>query len=365
GIGTYIGKFLFLLLAAGLGAAIALFAAYQMGYLSSSANSGNNYVSEHMPGKSWDESVSVVSNIAEKVSPSVVGISNVGTVNSLFQGLQEVEMGTGSGVIFKEDGYIITNNHVIANANRLEVTLSDGRKLPAKLIGADARTDLAVIKVDAKNLSAAVLGDSDALKVGELAIAIGNPGGADFAGSTTVGFISGLNRLIQTPEGLQFRLIQTDAAINPGNSGGALVNSKGEVIGINSIKISANAFEGMGFAIPSNHVKRIVADLIQHHKVIRPALGVEMLYNVTPALAEANSLPVDYGVIVGVQPLGSAEKAGIQKYDIIIEVDGKKVEDSYDLQDIIFSKKIGDKVNVKVMREDKAMNFEVTLGELS
>ncbi|MDD2497806.1 MAG: trypsin-like peptidase domain-containing protein, partial [Desulfitobacteriaceae bacterium] len=223
--------------------------------------------------------------IAEQVGPAVVGISNLDVYSDFFRGEQEVEQGTGSGVIFDSAGYIVTNNHVVAGAAKLMVSLADGRQIPAEIVGTDARTDLAVIKIKADNLTVAKFGNSDDLRVGEIALAIGNPGGAEFARSVTQGIISGLNRLLVTEEGLQFRLIQTDAAINPGNSGGALVDIKGRVVGINSIKIARTGFEGMGFAIPSNTVQGIVSDLIKYKRVIRPALGVYMVRDVDKELA--------------------------------------------------------------------------------
>jgi len=308
----------------------------------------------------------VVVDVAEKVSPAVVCISNRDTYTDFFQGgTTEVEQGTGSGVIFSADGYIVTNNHVIEGASRLVVTLYDGRETDATVVGKDSRTDLAVLKInDTKDLVAAEFGDSDNLKVGEIAIAIGNPGGSRFARSLTQGRISGLNRLLETAEGLQFRLIQTDAAINPGNSGGALVNAKGQVIGINTIKISASGYEGMGFAIPSNEVETIVADLQEHGKVLRPALGVGIVRDITPELAKYNDLSVDYGVLIVPQDGGPAAQAGMEQYDIIIAVNDEKIESGSQLQQRIFSMKIGDKVTVTVQRGAKQLQLEVTLGEL-
>ncbi|MGI6711375.1 MAG: S1C family serine protease [Bacillota bacterium] len=302
--------------------------------------------------------------IAEQVGPAVVAISNRDIYTDFFQGKKEVEQGTGSGVIFDNRGYIVTNNHVVAGAQKLIVTLADGRQLPGDIVGTDARTDLAVVKINAENLTVARFGNSDDLRVGDLAVAIGNPGGAEFARSVTQGIISGLNRLLITEEGLQFKLIQTDAAINPGNSGGALVNAKGNVIGISSIKIARTGFEGMGFAIPSNIVQQIVADLIKYKRVIRPALGVYMIRDVDKELANYNDLGVDYGVLIDPQPMGPADKAGMQRYDIIVEINGEKITDRYDLQNIVFSKKVGDSISVTAVRDKKRVSFTVKLGEL-
>ncbi|MDD4751737.1 MAG: trypsin-like peptidase domain-containing protein [Desulfitobacteriaceae bacterium] len=302
--------------------------------------------------------------IAEQVGPAVVGISNLDVYSDFFRGEQEVEQGTGSGVIFDSAGYIVTNNHVVAGAAKLMVSLADGRQIPAEIVGTDARTDLAVIKIKADNLTVAKFGNSDDLRVGEIALAIGNPGGAEFARSVTQGIISGLNRLLVTEEGLQFRLIQTDAAINPGNSGGALVDIKGRVVGINSIKIARAGFEGMGFAIPSNTVQGIVSDLIKYKRVIRPALGVYMVRDVDKELAEYNDLGVDYGVLVDPQSGGPAARAGVQRYDIIVEVNGQKIEDRFALQNEIFSQKVGDEISVVVVRQKERINLTIELGEL-
>jgi serine protease Do len=372
-----IGIFLIMLVAAVVGGFLTLTGAYYLGYLNPD-NIRQEFVPPPFTGNNGDSggsgdkillspgNDSVVTAVAEKVSPSVVQISNFSSGNFFWQGEQEVEAGTGSGLIVDTEGYIITNNHVVSGATRLEVTLYDGETFAAEIIGTDARTDLAVIKISgAKNISPAAFGDSDALKVGQLVIAIGNPGGAKFANSVTVGYVSGLNRMIESSEGRQYSLIQTDAAINPGNSGGPLVNANGEVVGINSIKIASNAYEGMGFSIPANIVKSVMDDLIQYKKVIRPGLGVSLIYDVTPAFAEMNQLEVEYGVIVKPLPDSGALKAGIRDYDVITAVNGKKIEDRYVLQEEILSHAIGDKVTVTVYREGDFMDIEVELGELS
>lgn len=303
--------------------------------------------------------------VGEKVSPSVVFISNIiNTRSFLSASEQEVVSSTGSGVIYSEDGYIITNNHVVEGANKISVKLYDGTTYTAEVVGTDSRTDLAVIKIDAQGLTPATFGDSDDLVVGEMAVAIGNPGGESFANSLTQGVISGLNRLVQTEEGQQFELVQTDAAINPGNSGGALCNGDGEVIGINTIKISIEGYEGMGFAIPSNTVLEICQELIEHGQIARPALGVGIVADINEAIAYYNNLAVDYGVMIVPTAGGTAEEAGLQSYDIIIAIDGERIEDSGQLQEIIFAKNIGDEVTVTVQRGNETRDFTVTLGEL-
>ena len=340
-----------------------------VGQTTSSGNTtGNTATGSTLPQQTLSVNYDdVVVQVAEKVSPAIVCISNRDTYNDFFQGeTTEVEQGTGSGVIYSTDGYIVTNNHVIEGASRVVVTLYDGREVDATLVGRDARTDLAVLKIDdTEGLVAAEFGDSDSLKVGEMAIAIGNPGGSEFARSLTQGRISGLNRLLVTQEGLQFRLIQTDAAINPGNSGGALVNAAGQVIGINTIKISASDYEGMGFAIPINAAKEIIEELEQNGKVVRPALGVSIVRDITPDLAKYNNLAVDYGVLVAPSELGPAARAGIQAYDIIIAVNGEKIETGNQLQEAIFAMDVGDEVTVTVQRGNEQKDFKVTLGELS
>ncbi|ABZ83578.1 serine protease do, putative [Heliomicrobium modesticaldum Ice1] len=305
-----------------------------------------------------------VVQVARAVGPAVVGISNRVRVSQFFRGNRIEEQGTGSGVIFDGAGFIVTNHHVVAGAAELVVTLTDGRTAPATLVGSDPKTDLAVIKINLDNLPVAKFGDSSKLSVGELAIAIGNPGGKEFAGSVTQGIVSGLNRQLNTPEGYAFNLIQTDAAINPGNSGGALLNANGEVIGINSIKIAVQGFEGMGFAIPSNQVMQIVNELRAKGKVSRAALGVTLIMDVDKELAQKYNLIVDYGVVVKPSPGGPAQKAGMQNNDILIAINDKPVRNRMELQKELFAYKVGDTVNVTVVREDQKQTLSVTLGEL-
>lgn len=272
--------------------------------------------------------------------------------------------GKGSGFIVSKEGYILTNNHVVEDADKIKVTLLDGRTFDAKKVGQDPTFDLAVIQIKAKDLPVLPLGDSGATEVGEQVVAIGNPHG--FENTVTAGIISAKNRTLQAP-GINFQgFLQTDAAINPGNSGGALVNRNGEIIGINSNKLANSNYEGMGFAIPSNTVKEVVEQLIQYQKVIRPALNVTFYYNVTPTFAELNNLSVDYGVVVEVAAGGVSAAAGMQTYDIILAINGEKIEDWYDLQDNIFSREVGETVTVTIYRpaEDTTMDLEVTLAQL-
>ncbi len=315
-----------------------------------------------IPAYDPDAEYDTVSAIATKLTPSVVGISNFKSYTDFFRGEMEMES-TGTGLIISADGYIVTNNHVVKGANRLLVTLYGGEEVPATVVGTDAYTDLAVIRIEGENLPVASFGNSDSLRVGELAVAIGNPGGGDFANSVTKGIISGLDRQITTATGNSMNLIQTDAAINPGNSGGPLVNKKGEVIGINSIKIVDSSYEGMGFAIPSNTVVEITKQLMENGKVVRPALGVNIRLEVNEEINSYYHLGTDYGVLVFPQEDSAAEKAGMQDYDIITAIDGEKVETVSDLQAAIFSHDVGDEVLVSIVREGKAQVIRVRLGE--
>ncbi|SHH21296.1 serine protease Do [Thermosyntropha lipolytica DSM 11003] len=290
-----------------------------------------------------------ISDVARWVSPSVVGITSLKSEDDIFN--HRTVESTGSGVILDHQGYIVTNHHVIKGAQKIIVTLADGNEEEAKIIGVDPKTDLALVKVKVDNhVTPIAFGDSDKLEVGQQVVAIGNPLGLRFARSVTAGIISGLNRLLTTEEGFPFRLIQTDAAINPGNSGGALVNLKGELIGINTIKIAAEGFEGMGFAIPSNQVKRVVEDLKKYGEVKRPVIGIRILSDFSCDAAYFFRLPVDCGVAVNPVPGGPAARAGMRKYDIITRVDGEKIESGLDLQERIYRKNIGDKVEVEFIR---------------
>jgi len=313
-------------------------------------------------------------NVGKNVSPAVVFISNIQNMRSFnyygwhtFSPAQEQEVvaSTGSGVIYSADGYIITNNHVVAGAERLSVTLFDGTSYLAEVIGTDERTDLAVIKIEPEaELTVATFGDSDKLVVGETAIAIGNPGGENFTNSLTQGVISGLDRSISTSDGTVLKVVQTDAAINPGNSGGALCNARGEVIGINTVKISMTGYEGMGFAIPSNDVLSICRQLIEQGKVVRPALGVGIVCNMTPQLAYYNDLSVETGVVIVPIEGSAADEAGLEDYDIIVALNDQEIETYSELQTFIFEHEIGDTIKVTVMRDDERLDFSVTLQEL-
>lgn len=317
-----------------------------------------------MASQNQPTGVGSVSKVAAQVSPSVVGIS---TVSRSADRLEPGEvMSSGSGVIIDRAGYIVTNNHVVSTGGRLMVTLADGSEKTASIVGTDPRTDLALIKIEpAARLTPAQFGDSGKLVVGEEVVAIGNPLGQRFARSVTAGVVSGLNRLLTSEEGYLLRLIQTDAAINPGNSGGALVNLQGKLIGINSAKISAEGFEGMGFSIPSNQVQAVAGALKKDGKVYRPVMGTGIVGEVTPDFAGYYDIPVNYGVIVMPAAGGPAAQAGMKGYDIVTSIDGKKVTTGSEMQEQIFSKKIGQTVKVSIVRAPTTRSGRFTQVTLS
>ena len=306
--------------------------------------------------------------IANQVGPSVVGVINKTKVQPQqyydpFTGRryyytdpnqtdETVEQGSGSGIIIRKDGYIVTNQHVIDGATEISVILNTGEEYTATLVGQDSKTDIAVLKINPgdKELTVATLGDSTTVQVGEKAVAIGNPLGQEFYGSTTQGIISAVNRTMSL-DGRTYNLLQTDAAINAGNSGGALINEYGEVIGINSVKLSSTGVEGMGFAIAISEVVPIIDSLIESGHVSRPFVGI--------GIDKTN-----YGLFISSVTKGSgAEKAGLQKGDMIIEVDGQEVESRDDVNRIRDTKKIGDTLKFKVMRDGETFEVDVTLTD--
>lgn len=307
-----------------------------------------------------------VTEIAEKVGPSCVGVINKTKVspqryfdpfsgryyyNSDPNDSELVEQGSGSGIIISEDGYIVTNQHVIDGATEISVILNTGDEYVATLIGADSKSDLAVLKIDKTGLPAAALGDSEKVKVGELAVAIGNPLGQELAGTVTAGVISAVNRTMNV-DGRDYNLIQTDAAINPGNSGGALVNQYGEVIGINTIKLSSEEVEGIGFAIAISEAKPIIDDLINNGYVSgRPLVGISIQET-------RNGLSV-YSVAEG----SGAANAGLKAGDLIVKADDQVVTTSTALNEIRDKKKPGDTLKLTVIRNGELLEINVILGE--
>lgn len=286
--------------------------------------------------------------------------------------------GEGSGVIYKIDGdtaYLVTNNHVVENADSLKVKLADGTTEDGELVGRDAVSDLAVVKISSKNVKSAVkFADSDATKVGSIAIAIGSPLGSKFSNSVTQGIISGQSRIVPMDldkdgqADIETTLIQTSAAINPGNSGGALLNKDGDLVGINSSKFSNVDVEGMGFAIPSKEVQRVIAQLEKDGKVTRPFIGISQndLANITSrSKTEILKLKSDQtdGVVVTNTAKGSpAETAGLKKYDVITKIGDKEIKNILELRRELYAYNVGDKVELTVFREGKETKVQVTLG---
>lgn len=306
--------------------------------------------------------------IAKTVGPAVVGISCTVVYPNYFFGGTQQGISSGSGIIISDSGHIVTNYHVIEGASDIKVKFSNGEEYPATVVGGDEQTDLAVIKIDPVDaMRVAILGDSDLVEVGDRAIAIGNPLGDELFGTVTQGTISGKNRTV-TVDNREMSLLQTDAAINPGNSGGALINAYGEVIGINSVKISGSSSgsssEGLGFAIPINEAKSVVNDLITYGYVTgRPLIGVN-IQQITSDIAYYSNLPVDHGLyVMSVTAGGAADKAGIQRGDIILALDGQEVRTSSELNAIRDKHKAGDTVDMEIDRNGKRMTISITLAE--
>ena len=310
--------------------------------------------------------------VAQKVLPSIVGINVTYSVNSIFYRTQGTATAQGSGVIISEDGYILTNNHVVnsstssssfyelGEASKITVQLyNDDTECEAEIVGTDEQTDLAVIKIDKDGLTAAELGDSDSVQVGEFCMAIGNPLGLGI--TVTDGIVSAVNRTVTDEDGNSYEAIQTNAAINSGNSGGALVNSQGQVIGINTLKVSGDGVEGVGFAIPINSTKDIYEQLIQYNKVKRPYLGIGGI-EVDEETARANNLTV--GIYVKtLETFSAAEKAGVRVGDVIIKADGQDIKTMDELNEIKNQKEIGDTMTLTIWRNGETQDIEVTLQE--
>ena len=316
---------------------------------------------------------SSLADIVEKSSKAIVGVVNIQEQGNYFSNdLQAVESGTGSGVIFKKDdenAYIVTNNHVIEGAKEIEVSLYSGEKTKAQLVGADALTDLAVLKIDS-TLAPDVIefGDSSTLRPGEQVLAIGNPLGLDLSRTVTQGIVSAVERSISVSTSAgkwDLNVIQTDAAINPGNSGGALINTSGQVVGINSLKISDGGVEGLGFAIPSNDLLPIVNEMIETGQVERPYLGVGLASLEEIPQMYLRNLPeeLEAGIMVtNVDPNSAAGKAGMKAQDVIVAINGEEVKTSGELRKFLYSKlEIGDKVELDVYRQGERMTIELTL----
>ena len=294
-------------------------------------------------------------NAVEKVSKSVVNIASVRMMQDQLFRVFPVQ-GVGSGIIIDNRGHILTNNHVIDGTDRLRVTLDNSKQVNAKVVGTDEETDLAVVRAkpleiynnDEVKFQPANLGNSDELKVGQIVMALGNPFGLTGGPTVTAGIISSLNRNVQFENGI-LELVQTDAAINPGNSGGPLINTKGEVVAINTAKIPYG--QGIGFAVPINTIKSILTDLVENGHVSRPWLGISTV-KLNARIASFYRLPIVHGaLIVNVEPYSPADNAGLRRGDIIEEIDGNKIEDPSQISSYIRKKKtVNDKVTVIVNR---------------
>lgn len=310
---------------------------------------------------------SAITKAVETVSPAVVTVATDLPDQQSFFGTISGGQSTGSGFIISEDGYIVTNNHVVEGGEAYRVILQSGEERSAELVGSDKFSDLAILKVEGEMPAVAVLGNSDALRPGETAIAIGSPLG-DFKNSVTVGVISATGRSIDTGDGYQIEgMLQTDAAINEGNSGGPLVNLSGEVVGVNTMIIrgsnsSANV-EGMGFAIPSTDVKVIGAQIIQKGYVARPYIGIRYQY-INPNIASRYNLPVQWGVYIsGVIPNSPAEVAGLQQGDIITQLGDIAIDEMHPYYNTLFSFSPGDEIEVRFIRDNRESSVQLVLSE--
>ncbi len=306
----------------------------------------------------------LISDIAKMVVPTVVGITNYGQTAGIFGQSGIAKQASGSGVIIRSDGTIVTNFHVIAGASKMDVTLADGKTYPAAVVGYDKSADLAVLKIEikGKEFPAIKVGDSDKLQVGDLAVAVGNPLGETFSQTVTDGIISGINRKLEMDNN-EYTLIQTNCAINSGNSGGALVNGKGELVGINSVKIQAQGVEGLGFAIPINSVMKIADRIEKNGTQEKPFIGISG-YSLNDDLAQQLHINQTSGLLVmQIVEGGPADQAGILPGDIIIAADGKDVKNFDDMQTVLKNKKVGEKINVVIIREQEKRNAQLILGE--
>lgn len=345
--------------------------------------SNKTSLDEHSSGTVSQISLSAYSDTAvfaaNKILPSIVGIEieyNVTSSFSFFGGSQSTSTATasGSGIIISTDGYILTNNHVVdtstSNSSYSYYTLSEAKSVKVKLynddtlydaeiIGKDSKTDLAVLKINKTDLTVAEFADSDSVKIGEFAMAVGNPLGLE--SSITCGVVSAVNRQVQSSDGTSYTCIQTDAAINSGNSGGALVNSEGKVIGVNTLKLSGTGVEGIGFAIPINSTIDITSSLIENKKVLRPYIGISII-ELDEQTAKENNL-VQGIYIKGIEDFSAGEKAGLKIGDVIIKADGKEVTTQAELDSIKDTHQIGDTLTLTINRNGKEKEIKVILGE--
>jgi serine protease Do len=302
-----------------------------------------------------------VVDLIEKASQSVVNVNTIRVFRDLFYRVVPVQ-GMGSGFVIDEGGYVLTNNHVIAEAREIAVTLSDGRVFQGRLEGTCRSTDVAVIKILGENLIPATLGDSDKLRVGQRAFAIGNPFGLVGGPTVTSGVISAVNRTIHSEQGAFEGLVQTDAAINPGNSGGPLIDIEGKVVAINTAIIPFA--QGIGFAIPINAAKACMNDIVLHGSVRKPWLGITG-FTITRDVAAQYRLPVESGVLVaGVESDSPSSKAGMKKDDIILGMDDKRIESIEDLQNMLKEKQLGEEAELVILRDSRQTRLQVILERM-
>jgi S1-C subfamily serine protease len=300
-------------------------------------------------------------DLIEKACQSVVNVNTVRVFHDLFYRVVPVQ-GMGSGFIISEEGYVLTNNHVISGAREIAVTLNDGRVFQGRLEGTCKSADVAVVKIEGENLSSISLGDSDKLRVGQRVFAIGNPFGLVGGPTVTSGVISAVNRTIHSEEGAFEGLVQTDAAINPGNSGGPLIDIEGKVVAINTAIIPFA--QGIGFAVPINAAKSCTNDILIHGTVRKPWLGITG-FTITKDVAAQYRLPVESGVLIaGVESNSPSDKVGVKKGDIIQGMNGKRIDSIEELQDVLRQKQPGDKVALTILRDLRQIRVEVTLEKM-
>lgn len=376
--------------AAILGSGITLATVSQLGYFNDRSTDETEYsaatekVEQDEPAitaKPVSSSASLA-DVIEEASEAIVGITNIqeqqqynrfGNRQGSGQEGTEVESGTGSGVIYKvSDGaaYIVTNHHVIENASTIEVTLSDGKVVNAERVGSDELTDIAVLKITGTfDITPLAFGDSSVLRAGETVIAIGNPLGLDLSNTVTQGIVSAVDRSIEvsTSSGVwDMEVIQTDAAINPGNSGGALINTSGELVGINSMKIAEDDVEGLGFAIPSNEAKTIIEQLTENGQIVRPYLGISMINVADISQFYLQNMPSDVtdGVVIAeLDANGAAAQAGLQQDDIIVSINNQKIPNANELRKYLYTElSVGDKVTIQFYRQGELMEVSATLS---
>ncbi|MRG87865.1 S1C family serine protease [Salinibacillus xinjiangensis] len=377
-------RFLTTLSAGVIGSVLTLAAVPQMDFLYNDIQDANKQ--EEVSQTAREESASTVNvdqvsaestsiaDVVDQSSEAIVGVVNKQkqTSNPFRQPSGEIQKGTGSGVIYKvtEDAaYIVTNHHVIAGANEIEVSLHDGEVVKAELVGTDSLTDIAVLKLEGDyDITPLKFGDSSNLRPGQQVIAIGNPLGLELSRTVTQGIVSAVNRTITVPTSAgkwEVEVIQTDAAINPGNSGGALINTSGQLVGINSMKISENGVEGLGFAIPSNDVSQIVEEISKNGQVVRPYIGVGLagLDEIHPYYRSKLSGDIKEGaMVVSVDEDSAAGKAGIQEEDIIVAINDKKIKNADDIRHYLYTElSVGDEVTIEFYRDGELQSVDLTL----